>query len=29
MTQEEYVKAIIRIEDEMYRKQSNIQGAFV
>ena len=29
ITQEEYVKAIIRIEDEMYRKQSDIQGAFV
>ncbi len=29
ITQEEYVKAIIRIEDEMYRKQSEIQGAFV
>ena len=29
ITQEEYVKAIIWIEDEMYRKQSDIQGAFV
>ena len=29
ITQEEYVKEIIRIEDEMYRKQSEIQGAFV
>ena len=29
ITQEEYVKGIIRIEDEMYRKQSDIQGAFV
>lgn len=29
ITQEEYAQAVISIEDEMYRKQSDIQGAFV